>query len=1043
MSLDSSPPPSDDSALGSLTSSGNNCRSTTDTNTKEVPTIDLPMAGTSNNLAAAPPMSTANSFVVIPPGQSPSTPSKSTPQGSLFTSAPPLVNNVINHSSTTSTSADISCPRQANDTTGGTGNHGKSTSSISTTTSSSGTSSGTSSGASSDRVTSGGSASANVSNGPASDKSTPKSSEIPVVRSNRSRVTRVLPKDLRVNSVDLEVAAKQMRCSNVSLISSCVRIVMRCFDDLDIHRFEKTYDYLINFISNGINKCSQAVLRPMSIIWPEHYDTLVEQLSILDAFLLNSEFSENPINWMLERGLTTIPTCGQCKEKMNLHYDKNIARWQCKRTHACANYFIPVQRPTFFSNYENIGLDKLLFSIYYWATCIPGEDLYSRMNIEPHILNSIWRRIQNVCRTALEKSYPRHRLTNVIDHGPDQQSPAEPIDLVSIKLNNVYVVCAKHPCSNLVRLGLYIPNVSLYNFVDLTESWFAHGAHIRVCETKFKDLSLKRTDLKIDLVTRLEMISKNERFFRDSAFGYLVCQLSHVFKDFDSSTLSRESLKLVLAEMQWRELYGTTPYDAFTNIVNHMAQYGEASDWYSEPSLPVDGEETFETDPDNQLIQAIDSSQYIWTEKYFYASVDPIDSDGKVICRFIEPPKPEDSPCADVRIRCHECKFRYECFDFGFHIISHVEANRKQLKNTNKAMIECKHCFKTIKREDMFNHSTLFRCQYHTVKYGCRICCIKLENRSQYLQHMRRLHFEHETPYRCPSCRFCSSFQMDVFIHFQEEHRHSMIALCPLCLRSFTVSNPKQMTVEKMNELSRVIYNHISRHYILSKKFICTKCCLCFIDEDKLMKHSHKHHNPLEIRDLQYVKVEPFIVTKDEEKFCVKALQVELFIANKRPNKSLNKQPNNQIPGVQEQANLSQQDQSADESENGLIDVRGIMNADKFLAGGEANLKVSKSGGIALYNSGTPASKVDVSISCSSQKLIDYLSKMRRADGVIPNQSVILTPDGTPAKCCECLQFITVDHYVASIICRKCRYSTNCPRAATNHNMITHNKCGP
>lgn len=213
---------------------------------------------------------------------------------------------------------------------------------------------------------------------------------------------------------------------------------------------------MINFVSNGVNSCT-TVLRPVSILWPESYEKLVDELARLDALLLNTGFREQPVDWMLKRGLTTVPNCSQCKGKMTLKYEDNIVRWQCIKTQACSNFFMPVQRPSFFTNYENVGLDKLLFSLYFWSTCTPAEELYDRMKIEPQVLDSIWRRVQNVCRTALEKSYPRHRLTDLFEPNPDVQR--EPIDLISIKLNNLYVVCAKHPDSNLVRLGLYIPNV--------------------------------------------------------------------------------------------------------------------------------------------------------------------------------------------------------------------------------------------------------------------------------------------------------------------------------------------------------------------------------------------------------------------------------------------------------------------------------------------------------------------------------------------------------------------------------------------------------
>lgn len=754
-----------------------------------------------------------------------------------------------------------------------------------------------------------------------------------------------------INSEDLISAAKEMRRNNVGLISRSVKTHLSCFDELDIKKFETNGDFFVNFVSNGIHKCNPStILRPVSMLWPDTYDKLVDQLGILDAFLLNTQFHDKPVEWMLKRGLTQVPNCRLCKLKMTLDYQENSVRWHCKKTQACRNYYMPIQRPSFFNGFEKVSLKKLLFAVYFWSTCTPGEDLISQLNIDCKNLNGLWRKIQNVCRAALEKSYPRHRLTDCIEqennsHNNSTSNDKEkriPIDLISIKLNRVFIICAKHPNSNLVRIGLHIPNVSTYSFADLTESWFAHGASVRISESKFLNLAKRRSDLKLSLVDRSDIMCKEGKFDRYSAFGYIVTQLTHVFKDYDSSGLPVENLKLMLAELQWRELYGTTPFDSFTNIVNHMASYGETTDWYSEVAAPISGEETFHTG-DLQSLKTLDCTQYTWAEKYYYATVEPLDREGNVISR-----KPDNTDIDNVPpyalVTCHICRRKFECFDFCLHLMHHVEDNRKEYEKTDLLavnLIECKHCFKIYRRDHIVIHSTLHRTFLHTIKYGCRICCIKLDNRDEYLQHMRRKHFEHETPYRCPSCKYASSFQRDVFLHFSEEHRHNLIVLCALCLRSFTVAKPEEMTDNKMKELSKIIYNHIAEHYLLSRNFTCPNCCLCFLDKDKLDNHMRHHHNPCEVRsNNSQVVLEPFILDRTEERYCVKALPIELFIPNKRPNLTIDR---------------------------------------------------------------------------------------------------ILTPTGRPAKCCECFEGLTVNHFSTTpYYCMPCKYTTLCPKAATAHKNEKH-----
>lgn len=877
-------------------------------------------------------------------------------------------------------------------------------------------------------------------------------------------------------------AAKQMRRTNVSLISRSIRTQLSCFDDLDIDKFETNGDFFVNFVSNGIFKCTQnTILRPVSILWPYTYDKMVEQLGLLDAFLLNTDFHDKPIDWMLSKGITGVPNCRLCKSKMTLDSRENLVRWHCKKFPACKNYFMPLQRPSFFNGFEKIKLKKLLFAVYYWATCTPAEDLKHQLNIDQLLLNKLWRKIQNVCRIALEKSYPRHRLTDCLDQeqaltngnhegAPNQEEKKIPIDLISIKINRVYVVCAKHPGSNLVRVGYYIPKVSLYSFGELTETWFAHGASIRISESKFMELAKRRTDLKIHLVDRSKILAKDGKFDRDSAFGYLITQLTHVFKDYDSTGLSVESLKMMLAELQWRELYGTKPFDAFTNIINHMSQYGDDSEWYSELVHPVCGEETYPTSI-METHQSIESSQYIWAEKYYYGSVEPLDKDGNIISgRLDECSSLDNMPPPTAYMTCHLCKRKFESFDFTIHLIHHIEMNRKECEREEyliRNLIECKHCFKIYKKDQIITHSTLLRTFLHPMKFGCRICCIRLENRDQFIMHMRRKHFEHETPYRCPSCKYSSSFQRDVFLHFAEEHRHQLIVLCTLCLRSFTIAKPEEMNNIKMRRLSKIVYNHLAEHYVLSKRYTCSNCCLCFLDSEQLKQHIRKHHDPCEIRESADARLEPFILDRDEEKNCVKALTAELFIANKRPNLKIDRKRvrrgerqstelaenslsdsdsseceddvrRSLLPGQKRQSNLTndknannneeEEVDSSQDGEDGVIHVRGLTEAKKFLVGGSAALTIPKSRAITAKQANG-----DQSRNCSSQHLIDFLSKMKRVDGVIPNQSVILTPMNKPAKCCECLQYVTIEHYVSPITCVPCKYTTLCPRAATSH----------
>lgn len=861
---------------------------------------------------------------------------------------------------------------------------------------------------------------------------------------------------------ELRMASKQMRYNNTTLLSRSIRTNLSCFDDLDIQRLNYHTEYLVNFISIGINKCVHSIQRPVSILWPDTYDRMIDGVAKLDAMLINTELKENPIEWMLQRGLTTKPECKLCKNQMELKYEGKTVSWRCNRTQACQTLYAPIQRPIFFKGHESVGLIKLLFAIYYWSICTQCDLLYSHLKLEPETLSAIYQGIQNVCRLALEKSYPRFRLCNNPETDENQitqlKESSELIDLISIKINNCFVVCAKHPRSNCVRLGLMIPDVSKYKFMELTESWFAHGAQIRICETKFLGLKSLRPDLTVVLTTRSEMVTKNGVFNRESAFGYIICQFSHIFKDFDSSKVPQETLKLILAELEWRELYGTNPYDAFTKIVEHMSTYRSASHCYYE--LPKNGECDIFHD-----ICIRDESDYIFAEKYFYANMQPVDAQGKVIQRYGTKEDYNEYPISIVQFECHLCSgLRHESFYFSMHIIAHVENNRRDNEEAEyhkTRHIKCKHCFRKFKKQDMIDHSKLFRTDFVTMKYGCRICCIKFGNRSEYLNHMRRTHFEHEMPYRCPICKYASSFQRETVIHFQEEHQQDYIIMCPFCLRSFTIPKPAELDSARMKRVSRAIYNHILQHYALADSFKCDSCCLCFLNAAALRKHKTDHHNPMETFSEQEVKVQPFIVTIGEEEHCVQALPMELFIPNKRPNMAIDEATQatnsslNLIHGEHDARGATKrsrpstlpiaeescagvdefsEDYSSDDEKHRLIDCEGgtihvgpSASTRSFLDGGNPDLRIFKT---------KPNFK-----DWTTERIIEALSKMTRADSIIPNQSVILLPNGQPARCVECTEYITIDHYVAAIMCKPCKYETHCPRAATRHKQSKHASC--
>lgn len=765
----------------------------------------------------------------------------------------------------------------------------------------------------------------------------------------------------KVDPQDLSNVANLMRKNN-QLILKSLRTVFTCFNTLDFKKYITNTNYFVRFQSNGVYRGSQHVLRPMSILWPSSYESMVKELSTLDAHLINTEFRERPIEWILKSGLATTPNCTRCKQPMSTSYQGVLVSWHCIQTETCRMFSMPIQRPSFFRGFEAIAIDKLLFAVYYWSICTPVQDLVSLMNISTSDLQSIWRRIQYVCKVVMENDKTK-------------LSSDETVDLISVKFNDSFIACAKS--SNSVKIGLQIPE-NTSNIIVMVKDWFEDGSKIRISEAKFLDLQ-NCGKFQIEMTARYRMALKNDKFDHDSASGYLLNQLTQIFKDFDSSTYSNESFRLVLAELEWREKYGKNPFDAFKNIVDHMKHHSELI-----PNIVV---------PNNFELPQFDCESYIWSESYFYASLLPVDSKGQPIYLEQQPDltKPPEN---DIRLQCHDCNYLFDNFSFSRHIIEHVESKKNEQELFDQdLLVKCKHCFKIMKKDDILIHSQLFRSTLHNILYGCRICCVKFDSRLSFLEHMRRLHFEHEMPYACPSCPFKCSFQRDVFVHFQVAHRYSMVALCPLCLRSFTVADPKTMNQEKMFELSKIIYNHIALHYAVSGLFKCDNCCLCFVNKNTLLEHKKSRHNPMksEIKTKNCKFIE-YNVTKEEEQYCVKASASELFISNKRPNAML----------------------SDDEDT-----IAPQYKINKFLEGGAPSIVES--------------TRVETDI--TSEKMLELMSKFQRDD-----EEYVTDQDGVRLKCMECGYYLTVDHYVGKINCNSsfCNYRTYCPRASLEHKKKYH-----
>lgn len=786
--------------------------------------------------------------------------------------------------------------------------------------------------------------------------------------------------------------------------------------DLTKYLSQEDCPYDIQLTTKAADKkdCSIQAPRPLPLHWPNTREQLYDEIQKLDNQLLLESFISKPVDWMISKNLTSIPQCQKCKRPMVLLSDDKTAKWRCPMN--CIDVFIIVQRPMCFKGLEHVGLMRILYSLYYWSICAPLDIVAEKLQLKMSQLLTVWKRIQKVCKVALEKSFPRFKLF----HNPEGISGStQPIELMYIVFNKDYIICGKHPCQN----GVHLAQIKERDKVaEATQSWFAHGASIRICQAPFLELGKLREDLNISMAPLSQMVHKDGGPDLDSAFGYLVNFITNTLKEFDSSTATSDLMKHIIYEAEWREQYGKKPLEAFKNIVEHVSAYSKLN---THTILPVAAEklgDNISVHVEEQQRRALKKKHLelveTYVEKFYYATVEPIDEGGDVKRKY-KPASNVDNEqqvaCSNVMFTCHLCRLRFESFDFTLHLIAHVDLEFRDKDNVqNGEPVECKHCFKCFKENELEFHKELLKMDLQKMKNGCRICCQQFKDESEYLEHMKKLHFKHDTPYRCAKCPFASSFQRDVFVHYHEEHSDEYVVFCTICLRSFTLSKPDELNANTLKLASEQIYKHIKEHY--QARHPCGHCCLSFCSEGKLKKHKKHDHNPSnEDRVLENkTKLEAFIVDPREEPFCVVTRLKDLedahqvFVVEAARNKA-KRTPPVDTPMVLD--NQEQQQQVA------VVEREETSNE------------------LALRDVASSSLETEMIISC--------LATLRQMDDILPNDSVLLSPDGLPIKCAECLQYVTIYHYLSLIRCQLCSYVTHCQDASENHQAIQHPAARP
>ncbi|RWS04871.1 uncharacterized protein B4U79_18346 [Dinothrombium tinctorium] len=556
-------------------------------------------------------------------------------------------------------------------------------------------------------------------------------------------------------------------------------------------------------------------IKPLPIKWPSSANTLINSLVKLDQMLLKSEFKGNPAAWMISKHLISrvnCPSCGKILSKVRKESEE--IRWVCDEP--CGK-LVDIERPKIFADHLScIPLPTLLFSIYYWAIQMDVVDIVrnKRINLALKNVSDVWTMLRKICAGEM------------ISHQSKMKFKYS-ATLATAHLGTLYLIGAMEETSNIVRIAVIDSqdiNEARFKTVPLllqyARKWFYRQCRIKVCEKKL--LNLNKFGYSVTLVPRQVFTSsKNEIGF------YLTQHLTGIFQDINVNELDKETINLLLNELQWREIYGTEPLSSFVNIIQHISEKLDFS--------PKSADELF------------------YVEEYYYATLKPKLTLANSIIGS-----------SKVDIRCPICSQFFDNILIVKHYIQHVQQVTRLAPNAvNSLSVKCDHCLRQFSERILPLHHQLYHMK--PLRFSCRICCMPFFDRDKYLIHMTKTHFSGEMPYVCECCSYRSSFHKDLINHFEKEHIGWSKSLCPFCLQVFESKSFRNNFFG--------LYSHIEQHIRKQDSNVrCNRCCLTFNNNNDFL--NHKTHIAA-VHSANSI-LTPYQVKEDEKAFCTKASEKEL-----------------------------------------------------------------------------------------------------------------------------------------------------------------------
>ncbi|XP_076340085.1 uncharacterized protein LOC143240824 [Tachypleus tridentatus] len=349
--------------------------------------------------------------------------------------------------------------------------------------------------------------------------------------------------------------------------------------------------------------------------------------------------------------------------------------------------------------------------------------------------------------------------------------------------------------------------------------------------------------------------------------NYLYVQLSAMFGQFIVAQLKLETVQGYLDEIQWRERFGTNPYDTFSNIITDIGEQSgrkissvgpQKQNQLPENVITMIGEKNdlkYQREykgqvkrPAENIVQKTaaattttttaavatppppkkpksDEGVYVILSEYYYAKKE---GDSEEIGKESK---------ESFQFKCHFCK---KILDNNIRVMKHINChieNKRQKNPDLSDLTQCKFCFRDF--ETPFS----MQCHIETVHMKmdastCQICNQAFSSRFTLCAHMKSVHVECEMPYVCKVCNFRASVHQQVIEHFQQVHNGSDKFQCHYCLEVFTA---RISPVQKIG-MTQNFFLHLQKHQLKSQSRKCPACCLVFTNSNNVKMHRTTDH---------------------------------------------------------------------------------------------------------------------------------------------------------------------------------------------------------